>query len=305
MLKYIARRVLWIFPVLIAVSLITFILMHLVPGGPWDREKALAPAVIENLNRRYNLDKPVWEQYLFFVWNAAHGDLGVSYTSQDRSVTSIIMEGFPITATLGLAALGVAIGIGLPFGIAASLRQNSWIDYICLVFATTGASTPNFVLAIVLIIVLAVVLHLLPTSGWGSPEQIIMPAIALGYGPAALVARLTRASMLEVIRQDYVRTARAKGLMEEAILFGHILKNALIPVVTILGPLAAYFITGSFIIETMFSVPGIGRMFVQGIGARDYALILGATLFYSFIVALANLAVDFIYGFLDPRIRYT
>lgn len=305
MTAYLIRRVLWIVPVLLVVSLITFSLMHLVPGGPWDREKNLAPAIVENLNRKYNLDKPVWEQYLMFLWNASHGDLGISYTSQDKNVTEIILRGFPITATLGLVALGFILVVGLGLGILSALRQNSWLDYVSLFFATLGASTPNFVSAIVLIIVFSVGLHLLKTGGWGSWEQVIMPAVALGFTPAAFLTRMTRASLLEALGQDYVRTARAKGLAERVILFRHILKNALIPVVTILGPLTAFLVTGSFIIENVFSIPGIGRIFIQGIGSRDYALIMGATLFYAFIVAIANLVVDLLYGFIDPRIRYT
>jgi len=302
--EYILRRLLWIIPVLLAISLITFTLMHLVPGGPWDRQKALAPAVVENLNKKYDLDKPVWLQYLIFLWNAAHGDLGISYTHQDRNVTELLMQGLPITATLGLLALLFALVVGISLGIIAAFKQNSWVDYVALFFATAGASTPNFVVGIILMIVLAVNLRLLPTSGWGSPEKVIMPAIALGLLPAAFLARITRASMLEVLGQDYVRTARAKGLAERAVVVGHVLKNALIPVVTVAGPIAATLVVGSFIIENLFSIPGIGRIYVQGIGARDYALITGATLLYAFAVALANLVVDILYAFIDPRIRY-
>ncbi len=305
MASYFARRILWIVPVLLVVSLITFSLMHFVPGGPWDREKNLAPAIVENLNRKYNLDKPLWEQFVYFVWNGSHGDLGISYSSQDRNVTEIIMRGFPITATLGLAALAFALVVGLGLGILSALRQNSWVDYVSLFFATAGASTPNFVSAMVLIIVFAVGLHLVKTGGWGSPDQIIMPAIALGFTPAAFVTRITRASVLEAMCQDYVRTARAKGLQERIVLLRHILKNAMVPIVTVLGPLTAHLVTGSFIIENVFSIPGMGRIFVQGIGARDYALIMGAVLFYALIVAVANLVVDLLYGVLDPRIRFT
>jgi len=303
--SYFIRRILWIIPLLLVVSLITFGLMHLVPGGPWDREKALAPAVVDNLNRKYNLDRPLWEQYGLFVWNASHGDLGISYSSQDKNVAEIIMRGFPITATLGLVALAFALIVGLGLGLVSALRQNSWLDYLSLFFATVGASTPNFVVAMVMIIVFSVGLHLLKTGGWGSPDQVIMPAIALGLTPAAFLARITRASVLETLSQDYIRTARAKGLSERLVLTRHIVKNALIPIVTVLGPMAAYLVTGSFIIENVFSIPGIGRIFVQGIGGRDYALIMGAVLFYALIVALANLAVDLIYGVLDPRIRYS
>ena len=304
MQRYVIRRLLWMIPVLIFISLITFLLMHAVPGGPWDRDKQLAPAVIENLNRRYGLDKPLWEQYVSYLGNAVHGDLGISFIYQDRSVTDIIREGLPVTATLATLAMLVAVLFGIPLGILAALRQNSWVDYTCLFLATIGASVPNFVLGILLMIAFSVALHLLPTSGWGEWQKGIMPALALGVYPAAVIARITRASMIEAIRQDYVRTARAKGLVEIVILSRHILKNALIPVVTVLGPVAASLIAGSFIIESVFAIPGIGKFYIQGIFARDYGLMMGATLFYAVVIAFANLAVDILYAFIDPRIRY-
>lgn len=304
MQQYVIRRLLWIIPVLVFISLITFVLMHSVPGGPWDREKKLAPQVVENLNRRYGLDKPVWQQYLDFLTSAVRGDLGVSFIYQDRKVTDVIREGLPVTATLALVALGLAVLVGVPLGILAALRQNSWVDYVCLFFATLGASIPNFVMAMMLIIFLSVGLHLLPTGGWGTWQKAVMPAMALASYPAALLARITRASMIEAIRQDYVRTAQAKGLVETVILFRHILKNALIPVVTVLGPIAATLIAGSFIIESIFAVPGIGKFFIQGIFARDYGLMMGTTLFYAVVIAFANLSVDILYAIIDPRIRY-
>jgi len=301
---YLIRRVLWIIPVLFFITLITFALMHSVPGGPWDREKRLAPAVVENLNRRYGLDKPVWLQYVDFLGNAVHGDLGVSFSYQDRKVTDVILEGLPVTATLAFSALLVALIMGIPMGIIAAIKQNSWADYLCLFFATIGGAVPNFVMAMLLIIVFSVGLHWLPTSGWGTWQKLLMPAFALGVYHAALLARITRASMIEAIRQDYVRTARAKGMLESLILLRHILKNAMIPVVTILGPVAAGLIAGSFIIESIFAVPGVGKFFIQGIFARDYGLMMGTTLFYAAVIAFANLAVDILYGFIDPRIRY-
>ncbi len=304
MQRYLIRRVLWIIPVLVFISLITFVLMHSVPGGPWDRDKKLAPQVVENLNRKYGLDKPLWQQYTTFLTNAAQGDLGVSFIYQDRKVTDVIREGFPVTATLATAAILIALVIGIPLGVLAALRQNSWVDYLCLFFATIGASVPNFVMGIVLIIVLSVGLHLLPTGGWGTWQKVVMPALALGFYPAALLARMTRASMIEAIRQDYVRTARAKGLVENIILWRHIFKNALIPVVTVLGPWVAILITGSFIIESIFAVPGIGKFYIQGIFARDYGLLMGTTLFYAVLIAFANLFVDVVYALIDPRIRY-
>lgn len=286
------------------VSLITFSLMHLVPGGPWDREKTLAPQVIENLNKKYGLDKPIAIQFGNYVWNAVQGDLGVSYIYQDRTVTDIIMDGLPKTAVLGLAAFILALIIGIPLGIAAALRQNTLIDYSSVVFATVFASIPGFVLGIFLMIVFSVWLHWLPTGGWGTWQNLLMPALALAALPAAYTARITRASMLDVVRQDYIRTARSKGLKEKVILLRHTLRNALIPVVTVSGPELAALIAGSFIIENLFSIPGIGRLFVQGVFQRDYGLIMGTILFYAFAVALVNLIVDILYGTIDPRIRY-
>ncbi len=303
--KYLLGRLLWMVPVLVGISLITFIIMHLVPGGPWDREKTLAPAVIANLNRRYGLDDPLWKQYAHMLGGALRGDLGVSYVYQDRSVTSIILQGLPKTATIGLTAFLLALGIGVPLGMAAAIKHNSWIDYVSVQFATIFAAVPGFILSFLLIIVFAVELHWLPTGGWGKPQQIILPSVALAALPAAYIARVARASMLEVLGQDYIRTAHAKGLPQMAIYFRHALKNALIPVLTITGPELAALVTGSFIIEQVFSVPGVGRLFVQGIFQRDYGLIMGSVLFYAAIIAFLNLAVDILYSIVDPRIRYS
>jgi oligopeptide transport system permease protein len=304
MAKFIARRLLWMLVVLFAVATITFVLMHLVPGGPWDRAKALAPQVIENLNEKYGLDKPLIVQFGTYLWNAVHGDLGVSYIYQDRGVTEIILGGLPVSAVLGLSAFALAIMMGISLGVFAALKQNSWIDYFSVGYATIFASVPGFVLGIFLMYILSIHFHWLPTGGWGGVTHIIMPAIALAALPGAYMARITRASMLDVIRQDYVRTARAKGLPERSVLVRHIGRNAMIPVVTVAGPELAGLITGSFIIETLFSVPGIGRLFVAGVFQRDYGLIMGSILFYAFAVALVNLAADVIYAVIDPRIRY-
>ncbi len=304
MAKYIARRVLWLLLVLLVVLLITFILMHLTPGGPWDREKALAPKVIEALNKRYGLDQPLWEQFARYVWGVLHGDLGISYSYADRNVTSILLQGLPKTATLGILAFLLAQAIGIPFGMAAALKQNSLVDYSSVLFATIFASIPGFVLGILLMIIFSVLLHWLPTSGWGSPLQIIMPVFCLAALPAAQSARITRASTLEVMRLDYVRTARSKGLAENVVRLRHIFRNSLIPVVTVAGPELANLITGSFIIENLFAIPGVGRLFVQGVFARDYSLIMGGILFYAFSIAILNLAVDILYAAIDPRIRY-
>jgi len=303
-LKYSLNRLFWIVLVLIAVAFITFSLMHLVPGGPWDREKELAPQVIENLNKKYGLDKPYVVQFGSYMWNVLQGDLGVSYSYQDRGVTEILLDGLPKTATLGGVAFLIAILVGVPLGMAAALKQNSIIDYIAVFFSTLFASIPGFVLGIFLVLILSVSLHLLPTGGWGTIDHVIMPAFALAALPAAYIARVTRASMLDVLRQDYIRTARAKGLAEYVVLVRHTLRNALIPVMTVIGPELAFLITGSVVIESVFSIPGTGRLFVQGVAQRDYGLIMGTTLFYAFIIAVANYVVDILYGVVDPRIRY-
>jgi oligopeptide transport system permease protein len=301
---YIIRRVLWLIPVLLFVSLITFTLMHITPGGPWDKEKAVSPQIVANLNAKYNLDKPAWQQYLIYMGGVLRGDLGPSYTYQDRSVTQIIMGGLPNTASLGAFAAVVAVLIGVPLGIIAAMRQNSGLDYGALAFGTVFASVPTFVLGFVLIIVFALTLHLVPTSGWGKPNQYVLPVLTLGLNQAALLTRITRASVLDVSRQDFMRTARAKGLREFLLVRRHLLKNAMIPVVTVLGPILAFLIVGSLVVENIFSVPGVGRLLVQGISQRDYSLIMGSTLLYAVAIALLNLIVDILYAFIDPRISY-
>ena len=304
MVRFILRRLVWLVPILLFVSLITFTLMHITPGGPWDRDKPVSAQVVANLNAKYNLDKPAWQQYLLYMSNAVRGDLGPSYTYQDRSVTQIILGGLPNTASLGvLAAIG-AVLVGVPLGVIAAARQNSAIDYVALAFGTIFASVPSFVLGFVMIIIFALTFHLVPTSGWGKPENYVLPVLTLGLNQAALLTRITRASVLDVSRQDFMRTARAKGLHEVMLVWRHLLKNAMIPVVTVLGPILAFLIVGSLVVESIFSIPGVGRLLVQGISQRDYSLIMGATLMYAFVIAALNLVVDVLYAFIDPRIKY-
>jgi oligopeptide transport system permease protein len=304
MTAYLIRRLLWLVPVLLFVAFITFVLMHSVPGGPWDRDKPLPPQAVEQLNRKYGLDRPLWEQFGRYLAGLIHGDLGVSYRQSGRSVTDLIGDGIKVSATLGGLAMLVAIAVGVPLGIVAALRRNRALDYVSVSLATLGASTPNFVLGIILIVVFASTFHLLPTIGWGSWKQAVMPVIALSALPMAFLARITRASVLEVLQQDYVRTAWAKGLSARAVVLRHVARNALIPIFTLAGPLAAALVTGSFIIESQFAIPGIGRAFVTAIFGRDYGVIMGVTLFYALVVATANLAVDLACAAVDPRIRY-
>ncbi len=304
MTAYFIRRLLWLVPVLLFVSAITFALMHSVPGGPWDRDKPLPPAAVEQLNRKYGLDQPLWEQFGRYLLGLLHGDLGVSYRQSDRPVTEVIGDGIKVSATLGGLAMLVSVVVGLPLGIVAALRRNRALDYLSVSLATLGASTPNFVLGIILIVIFASTFHVLPTIGWGSWKQAIMPVLALSALPTAFLARITRASTLEVLQQDYVRTAWAKGLSVRAVVLRHVARNALIPVLTLAGPMAAALVTGSFIIESQFAIPGVGRAFVTAIFGRDYGVIMGVTLFYGLVVATANLAVDLAYAAADPRIRY-
>ncbi|MBI4506284.1 MAG: ABC transporter permease [Chloroflexi bacterium] len=303
--RYIVGRVLWVFPVLVSIGLITFVLMHNTPGGPWDREKPLDPRVVENLNRKFGLDRPLHEQFVSYMWNALRLDLGPSYQYRGRSVTDIIAERLPMSIQLGVLALAVSLLLAVPLGMLAALRQNTWLDYTSLFFATIGVTVPSFVMAIFLIMVFGVWLSWLPVmaTNWGDWRAWLLPTLTLALFPTAFIARLTRASMLEAIRQDYVRTARAKGLAERIVVTRHALRNALLPVVTVVGPATAGLITGSFFVETMFSFPGIGRLFVQAVSQRDYSVIMGTTLLYAALIAFANLVVDVAYGFVDPRIK--
>ena len=329
MIAYLIRRIFWLIPVVFTVALVTFILMHNAPGGPWDRDistRQVDPTTQARLNEYYGLDKPLWRQftaYLFgdidkkgaFACGLICGNMGPSYRVRGRTVQDILFQApegkpfwysrFGYSARLGLASLSIAILVGIPIGVIAALKQNTIIDYISLFLATAGISVPNFVMGIFLIIILASWLHLISVvpKSWDTLRPWILPAVVLGFGTTAFTARLTRSSMLEVMRMDYIRTARAKGLAERVIIVRHMIKNALIPVVTILGPALAGLVVGSFIIETMFGFPGMGRASVMAIGQRDYSMILGTTLIYAVLVAVANLSVDIVYVMIDPRIR--
>jgi len=305
LIAYLVRRVLWIIPVLFAVTVLTFSLMHAVPGGPWSSEKRLPQGTIDRLNRIYGLDKPVYEQYLVWAGNLLQGDLGPSYKYRDRSVNQIVSDGIGTTAQLGLMAFALATVVGIALGVVAALGHNRWPDYLSTAISVVGITTPSFVLAILLILVFAVSLGWLPTGGWDEPRNWILPTVALAGFPIAQIARYTRASMLEVTRKDYIRTAYSKGLRDRAVVIRHMIRNALIPVVTVLGPILAYLVTGSFIIELMFSVPGIGRYYITSIGQRDYGVIMAMTVLYAFAVAFLNLVVDVLYAYIDPRIRYS
>ncbi|MGE5594951.1 MAG: ABC transporter permease [Hyphomicrobiales bacterium] len=305
MTAYIIRRVLTIIPLLWGVATITFFLMHAVPGGPFDFDKPLPPATRAALERKYHLDESLGQQYLSFMSDLVTGDLGQSFR-QDRPVTNIIEERAPTTIQLGLCAFGFALVVGLTLGILSAVYQNGPMDYLSVFIATVGVSVPNFVVAVFLILLFSLQLGWFDVLGWelGNPRKMVLPIVALGLLPLAFIARVTRAAMLEVLRQDYIRTARAKGLNELRVVLRHAMRNGLIPVLTVAGPILAGLVTGSFIIERTFAIQGIGTAFVEAVQVRDYGVIMGTTLLFAFVIAVMNLIVDVTYGIVDPRIRY-
>ena len=307
--RFVLRRILLAVPVFVGVTMVTFVLMQIVPGDPVallmeEKMAAVDPAAAQRFRARWGLDAPVPVQYLKFLSNAARGDLGISYRT-DQDVLPSILERVPATAALAGAALGLAVLIGVPLGVLAALRQNTVLDSASIVVATIGVSIPNFWLGILLIYTLAVKLRWLPPSGYGPAiPYLLMPALTLGVGLAAIVARLTRSSMLEVIRQDYIRTGRAKGLSERRVILVHALRNAAIPIVTIVGVQMSALLSGAVITERVFSWPGAGRLLVDSIGVRDLPMVQGCVLFIASVFILLNLLVDLSYAWLDPRIRY-
>ncbi|MGB3304573.1 MAG: ABC transporter permease [Thermomicrobiales bacterium] len=302
--SYIVRRLLMLVPTLLAIYTLTFLLIHATPGSPWSQgEKPVPPRVLERLNAAYGLDKPLWRQYIDYLGNALQGDFGPSFSQRSRSVSDIIGATFPVSLKLGLVAMVIALVIGLSLGTIGALKHNTAIDYLTGFAAIIGISTPSYVIASLLVLLLASTLHLVPTGGWDGifSLKVIVPAIALALYPAAVLARYMRSSMLDVLSADYVRTARAKGLNERAVVVRHAFRNALLPVLTVSGVILADVITGSFFVETIYSVPGLGRYFVESISKRDYPVILGTVLLFGFVVAIMNLIVDLLYPLLDPR----
>lgn len=311
---FIIRRILWLIPIIFFVITITFILMHLAPGSPWDKNggRQLSQTVVNNLNVRYGLNKPLYQQFLLYIWNVAHFDFGLSYQYQGKSVSSLLLEGWKYSATIGVLAFLLIVPVGILLGVLAALRQNSRIDYLTMGFSTFAASFPNFVVGSLMVVAFSVLLFkwtqgsfFLPSADFALDDHLVLPVVTLSLLPIAYVARLTRASTLETIRQDYVRTAWAKGLSERLVVIRHVLKNSLIPVVTALGPLFAAIVTGTVIVETIFNIPGIGRAFVTAVASYDYPMILATSVLFAIVVALANLVVDVAYVFIDPRVRLT
>ncbi len=353
MIKYIIRRTLWSIPVLLLLTFLVFVLMRAIPGGPFDfaGDKKLPKAVVRNLERRHHLDWPMGWQFVSYVFGddvagavcsalpllpdcetvaagasmgvsrgIIRGDLGMAMRQRGRTVNEIVGDSLPISVQLGILSMLVAVGIGIPLGTLAALKQNTWLDYTSTFFAIAGVSIPNLVMGPLLIWIFALKLNWFPVSTWGARPPFILgfipkpdlnfwshavlPTLALGTGLSATIARLTRASLLQVIRQDYIRTARAKGLPERAVIITHALKNSMIPVATVLGPMFAAVATGTFVVEQIFGLPGMGKHFVQSIGNRDYPIIMGVTLIYAIFLVIANMMVDITYAWLDPRISY-
>lgn len=282
---------------------LTFILTHSIPGDPFTEDESVSVEIIEAMYRHYGLDKPLWDQYVSYLSNILHGDLGPSFKYQGRTANQIISAGFPISLTLGLEALFLAITLGLTFGSIAALKKGQWQDQLTMLLAVFGISIPSFILATLLQYIFAMQLDWFPVARWGNFDHTVLPAIALSALPTAVIARLTRTSMVEVLQQDYILTAKAKGLSIFQIVFKHALRNALLPVVSYLGPLSANVLTGSFVIEKIFGIPGLGQWFVLSVSNRDYSLIMSLTIFYSAFLMLCVFIVDILYSWLDPRIR--
>lgn len=308
MFKYILQRLFYAFLTVILLLVFTYCMMQLLPGDPFIGEKAVSEEVKAQLMAKYGLDKPLWEQVIMYIVRAFQGDLGVSYAT-DRAITLIIGETFPISADLGIRALIFALVFGVALGTLAAIKRNTGWDSAVMVIATIGVSIPSFVIAALLQFFVSLQLNkllgftLFPTIGWDTELAKILPAFSLGLGSLASITRLTRSSMVDVLNSDYIKTARAKGLNSRQITFKHALRNALLPVVTVLGPMTAGLLTGAFVVEKVFGIPGMGKYFVTSVTTQDYTVIAGTTVFYGAFLVLANLAVDIAYGFIDPRIR--
>ncbi len=304
MFRFVAIRTLQAIPVLLIIATMTFFMVHAAPGGPFSKERKVTPEVLRNLEAQYGLDKPLLTQYGNFLWKAVHGDLGPSFKYANRTVSELIGDSFPVSAELGFWAMLIALAIGLPAGILAALKPNSWLDYLPMSVAMLGICIPTFVLGPILALTFGIRLEWFDASGWFSWRDRVLPAITLGFFTAAYIARLTRGGMLDVMNQDFIRTARAKGASEVRVLFYHALRGGLLPVISYLGPAIAAEITGSFVVETIFNVPGLGRYFILSAFNRDYTMVLGTVLFYASIIILLNLVVDVLQVLLNPRLRF-
>ena len=303
MLTFLLKRLFHGLAVLWVVATLTFILLRLAPGGPFDRERKLPPEVLANIEAKYHLDEPISKQYVRYLTGILHTDLGPSYKYLDRGVKEIISDTLPTSALLGLLALLFALMVSFPTGLIAAYFRNSWIDRFALLTTTLGISVPHFILGALLIWLFALQLGWLQAGRWDNAASMILPTITLGAAPAAYIAALLRSTLIEALGEDFVRTARAKGLREGAVLVNHALRNSLLPVLTVMGPLTAALLTGSFVVEYVFAIPGMGRFFITAVTDRDYPLIMGVTLVYTALLVTANFLVDLFYAYVDPRIR--
>lgn len=303
MIRYALWRLLQGIPVLLVVATLTFVLLRFLPGGPFDREKTLPAEILRNIEARYHLDEPVTRQYLRYLADLVRGDLGPSYKYVGRDVAQILREAFPVSVKLGAVALVLSCVCGVSAGLFAAVQRGSALDRGIMLLALLGVSVPSFVLGAALVLGMGLWLGWLPAALWEGPLYAVLPGVTLAALPTAYIAQLTRTSVIDVMDLDHVRTARAKGLSEGRVRLRHVLRNALVAVVTYFGPLLAVLLTGSFVVEQIFAIPGIGRFFVTAVTNRDYPLVMGVTLLYALLVVLANLAVDLLYGWLDPRIR--
>jgi len=306
MIRYALMRIAGLLPTLLIIITVSFFIVRLAPGGPFDQEQTLPPQVRANLDRAYGLDQPVTVQYWHYLANLAHGDFGPSFKQRDFTVTELIRQGLPVSISLGIAALLLAIPLGIALGVMAALRRQTLLDYGITSLVVLGIALPGFVTGPLLAIIFGVYLHWLPVAGWeeGAPRYFVLPAVTLALPVIAYVARLTRASLLDVFQANFIRTARARGLGPLRILANHALRPALLPVVSYLGPAAAFVVTGSLVVETVFGLPGTGRYLVQGALNRDYTLVMGMVIVYGTLVLLLNLLADLVYGWLDPRVRH-
>ena len=303
MVKYIAKRIGLAIVTIWAVATITFFLMNLVPGGPFLSEKAISPQATAALEAKYGLDKPLFQQYLTYIKDALHGDFGDSLKQRGRTVMDIIKMKFPVSARVGGVSVLVSLILGVPLGCIAALKRGKFADSLISVVATCGSAVPSFVICTLLLYFFGVKLQILPTMGLTTAKHYVMPVMALAFYPTAYIMRLMRSSMLDVLGQDYMRTAKAKGLAGGKILFKHALRNAILPVITYVGPLLAYTVTGSFVVEKIFTIPGLGGEFIAAINGRDYTLIMGTTIFLATLIILMNVVVDIVYKLVDPRIK--
>lgn len=303
-LRYSIKRILGAIPTLLLIIIVAFFLIRMAPGGPFDTERPVPAEIAANLDRVYHLDDPLVTQFAHYLWNILQGDFGPSFKYQDYSVTELILEGFPVSLQLGLLAIVLALFVGVSLGVFAALQQNKLTDYVLMSVAMVGIVLPSFVIAPLLALVFGVLLHWLPVAGWGSWYAMILPVIALSLPQIATVARMTRGSLIETLNSPYIRTARAKGLPKSLILWRHASRATILPVISWLGPAVAAIVTGSIVIEQIFSLPGIGRYFVQGALNRDYTLVMGVVVFYGALIIVMNLLVDLLYHWLDPRVSY-